>query len=641
MTRLEFDELVRRLESRYADRPAALQRSCSLWVMSGLLGMTSWIIFFLALGALLLGAGTMNEPPLGIVLMVAGVFLVLIGISQAAYVLRIETGKHPGLIIEPGRAPALTRLLESLRADMQCRTFDEVRVSLAFNAMVRQVPRLGWLGWPRTILELGLPLLEALSPEECRAVVAHEFVHLSKRHAGGGRLFLLRSTWQDLVERMQQAPKGRTEQASRWVLVKFLAWYWPRLNARLIVLSRAHEYEADREAARLAGNDAVCGALWRIECLDSWLSERFWPAVREGTRESADPPADVVCRLKEAYRRTPADSQHWIELGLSRVAAFDDTHPTFLDRAKQLGWSAEKARQRGFPVVTERTAAEELLGEDLRRIETELSEEWRRLMAGSWTQLHHQSKTQPNRSAADQSVITVADRLAWESARELAGREGVAAAAPLLRELLRLEPAHNGAAALLGSHLVKEGDARGEDLLLGVIKRNDEDWLAPACEALEDYYRTHGRMDRVAEIRARLDRHEAELRAAQRERSAIAPRDRFIDHALGGEALQELQELLAETPGVAQAWLARKKLEHFPHRALFVLCVASAGPAWPWAGATRDQTVAQQLAAKVKLPGQQLVIGARGPFRRTARKIMSHAGALVYAKATGPGATLP
>jgi hypothetical protein len=636
MTRLEFDDLVRRLERRYADRPKALQRACSLWVVSGLLGMSSWSIFFLALGVLLLGVGALYEPPLGIVLMIAGVFLVLIGISQAAQVLRIETGKHPGQIIGPGQAPALTKLLESLQRDMQCRPFDEVRISLVFNAVVRQVPRLGWLGWPRTFLELGLPLLCALSPEECRAVVAHEFVHLSKRHAGDGRLFLLRSTWQDLVERMQQVPRGGIERASRWVLVKFLAWYWPRLNARLIVLSRAHEYEADREAARLAGRDAVCTALFRIECLGSWLAARFWPAMREGARESADPPTDIICRLREGCRKIPADSEHWIDLALSGATACDDTHPAFLDRAQQLGWSAREARQCGFPVVTERSAAEEFLGEDLGKIERELSDEWRRLMAGTWTQLHHDAKAQANRPATGRPAIdqasTTVTHLSWESARELAEREGVVAAAPLLRELLRLDPGHNGAAALLGSHLVKEGDALGEDLLLGVIKRNDEDWLAPACEALEEYYRTHGRLDRVADIRARLDGHEAAVRAAQRERSAITSRDRFIDHGLGSEALQELQRLLAETPDLAHAWLARKQLEHFPHRALFLLCVASAGSGWPWAGTGRDHALVRQLSAKVKLPGQQLVIGARGPFRGTAKKIMSHAGAEVYAR---------
>ncbi len=33
---------------------------------------------------------------------------------------------------------------------------------------VHELPRLGLLGWPRTILEIGLPLAEAMSPEELR-----------------------------------------------------------------------------------------------------------------------------------------------------------------------------------------------------------------------------------------------------------------------------------------------------------------------------------------------------------------------------------------------------------------------------------------------------------------------------------------
>ena len=55
-----------------------------------------------------------------------------------------------------------------------------------FNAGVREVPRLGLLGWPRTYLEIGLPLSMAVAQEEIRAILAHEFAHLSARHGRSG-----------------------------------------------------------------------------------------------------------------------------------------------------------------------------------------------------------------------------------------------------------------------------------------------------------------------------------------------------------------------------------------------------------------------------------------------------------------------
>ena len=43
------------------------------------------------------------------------------------------------------------------------------------------------------------------------------------------------------------------------------------------MLSRAHEYQADRQAAELAGAAELTAALWRLECYAPWLADRFWP----------------------------------------------------------------------------------------------------------------------------------------------------------------------------------------------------------------------------------------------------------------------------------------------------------------------------------------------------------------------------
>ena len=124
-------------------------------------------------------------------------------------------------LLKPGEAPALSGLLDSLRRELRCRPFDEVLVSMDFNAGVREVPRLGVFGWPRTVLEIGLPLSSVLSAEELRAVLAHEFVHLSARHGRSGhRLYRLHRTWGNLIEQMQKPASGRTDRSVRWAVSK-------------------------------------------------------------------------------------------------------------------------------------------------------------------------------------------------------------------------------------------------------------------------------------------------------------------------------------------------------------------------------------------------------------------------------------
>jgi hypothetical protein len=68
-----------------------------------------------------------------------------------------------------------------LTAEIRFRTprFHHVLVTDDFNAAVVQAPRLGLFGWYRNYLLIGLPLAKALTVEQFKAVLAHEF---AKRH---------------------------------------------------------------------------------------------------------------------------------------------------------------------------------------------------------------------------------------------------------------------------------------------------------------------------------------------------------------------------------------------------------------------------------------------------------------------------
>jgi hypothetical protein len=150
MTRRKFDELVERIETRYHGRPAALQRATTAWAALGLIGIMAWVGFLLVVGSLLFICGIVVEPPAGLSILGIGVLLVVLGVRQTCLFLLVDIGVPKGRRLHPTEAPVLWRKLESLRRELQCRPLSGVFLSMEFNAAVREVPRLGLLGWPRT-----------------------------------------------------------------------------------------------------------------------------------------------------------------------------------------------------------------------------------------------------------------------------------------------------------------------------------------------------------------------------------------------------------------------------------------------------------------------------------------------------------
>ncbi len=643
MTRHDFDALVKEIEGRYASRQAALERSISAWVAFGLTGVVSWLALLFLMGAAAFASGMFLEAPLSIILLVVGVLLLVYGASQAGLFLLTEIAPPAGRLLKPGEAPALNNLLEGLQRKLGCRPFDEVRVSLDFNASVREFPRLGVLGWPRTVLEIGLPLSTTLTPDELRAVLAHEFVHLSARHGrSGNRLYRLHRTWETLLKKIQRPGAGK----SNSIVSKFVEWYWPRLHARSQVLSRLQEFQADRIAAGLCGAATLASALWRMECLWPWLSERFWVDLYREAEHSAEPPDDVLARLRTALEIPPSavESALWTDRGLSRATDVNDSHPSFPARAQALGLPLADFRASGFPKAPHPSAAEAFLGPDLERIEQELASDWRRMNQAAWRERHRReaagrrrrkphdlreagteiASTSPKESTAPQDVSSL-----WETARETIDRRGIAPAVTRLRAILAQNAEHAGASVVLGQHLLGVGDSEGERWLLGVIDRADEQWMTRACNVLEDHYRTTGQTDRLQAIRARLDRYDSEILLAQRERSTIHPGDRFLPHGLTVDALSSLREVASSEPDCVAVWLVRKDLQYFLNRPLFILCLAGTPSTWGFARPDLESALVRRFIPRVQLPGQVLVIARSGKSRKLARSVVSCPGSQV------------
>ena len=644
----EFDTLLRQIESRYQGRQAALERSISRWIWLGFVVLISWVLFLALSASACLIIAFLVEGQLAIVLNAAGALLAIAVVWQAVDLLSVEPQTNDDYTVPRNATPQLNQMLDDLARDLLCPPIDEIHITLECNASVVEIPRMGLFKRPKTILSIGYPLAFAMSPAEFRAVMAHELLHISARHGKGSqRIYQLSRRWGNLFDRMQKPSSSSVSQYSRSATTRFINWFWPRLNARNLILSKMQEFQADLAAARASGATEFARSLWRLSTLDPWLDDRFWPSIHAQVAELPEPPSNIVSLLEQSLQTPPSPehAQLWTERALARATLPDETHPALLDRVKAMGLDADDLRALGTPTAAQPSAVDAYLADLAPEIQTKLSQDWAKKNRGAWRDRYRRSLSRARQeilSASQTQVDTTPKPLdqppqtqidvhaTWESACQVASLQGIAHAVPLLRQVLEADPSHNGASVVLGQHLASEGNPQGEQLLLQALENNDERWTPQAGMALLQHYRRNGQTQRLGPLQARLDQHQADLEASQRERAQINARDTLLPHNLNDSQLQTLRQTLQTQTNLASAWLVRKKIQYFTQRPMFVLCVQAQQTSRWFKDASKDQALVRSLVPRVHLPGQVLVIAPQGSFTSLARKCQKSPDSLIF-----------
>ena len=209
-----FQSLVARLERDSAAAPRAYRVRVAALAM---LGFGILALLLVALAA-------------GMVLMV-GVVVALVVTGGKAWILLLKLGKLAALLAVPvfylmkatvkalfiriaapqgheirrEQAPALFEAIDRMRRKMGGPPVHHVLVDDRVNAGLSQRPAFGLLGWPRNYMVLGLPLLEALPPDEALSIVAHEYGHLAgSQNRFSAFIYRLRHTWSTVESHVDQ-----------------------------------------------------------------------------------------------------------------------------------------------------------------------------------------------------------------------------------------------------------------------------------------------------------------------------------------------------------------------------------------------------------------------------------------------------
>jgi heat shock protein HtpX len=192
---------------------------------------------------------------------------------------RRQRFEPPGPELAQFRAPALHRMIGDVAEQTGQETPAQIYLAPDVNAAVLQRGGLLGLGGKRVLL-VGLPLIDALTVRQLRAVIAHEFGHF---HSGDTRLGPWFYRTYDALERTVIALH---EAESIWR--KPFTWYLDFFLRRTAALKRRQEFLADELAARIGGRDAAIAGLEEISkaapAFHGFWSSEAAPVLESGHR---------------------------------------------------------------------------------------------------------------------------------------------------------------------------------------------------------------------------------------------------------------------------------------------------------------------------------------------------------------------
>ncbi|HEX5725566.1 MAG TPA: M48 family metallopeptidase [Longimicrobiaceae bacterium] len=565
----------------------------------------------------------LREGSFGAVAKLGVPLLFFIGVLVEA--MWIEIAPPKGIVLTRAEAPALWDEIERVRREIGAPAPYQVLVDGELNASVQQVPRFGFLGWYRTYLTIGLPLAASLTAEEFRAVLAHEYGHVSRKHGGlAVWIYRVRATYEAVLQALEERRHW-----SRGVLLRFLRWYAPFLDAYTAVLRRAHEFEADRAAAQVAGTEAAASTLCRVRVSGRYLESVFWPSVSALVPEREYAPADVFRRL---LREGPEAAQHadaalWLTEEAGRRTEPWDSHPSLAERLAALGAAPALPGAPARP-----SAAEGLFGPRLEGLADRLGRRWADSVQFSWRKEHEEQARAAERLAALEAHAA-GEPLAAPQARErillTVQLHGETVAMPLMRDFLDAGEEDPYVSFLLGGTLLKQGDEAGLRHLERAMEL-DVDATPTACAIAADFLDRGGRAAEAEGYRRRSDAYVETMQQAAVERDTLSPKDRLLPHGLDEAEARALGARIAATVGgIKRILLVRKEVAVRADSACWVLAVEPV-----WKRGERDEDAANRLMDRlmrsVSLPGSLIVVDLSGNVRAFRTAIERVPGAELY-----------
>lgn len=584
-------------------------------ILSALLAY--FFIFFVILITLLLIKFVISSGRLIALKLLFPFLLLLYGLIRSLW---IKFTPPQGITLNPEANPLLFLTLDHIRLTLNTPKIHQVLLTDDFNAAIIQLPRLGMLGWYKNYLLLGLPLMQALTPDQFKAVLAHELGHVSRAHGRiGSWIYRISQTWLQISDYFEAH-----QHWSNFIIRRFFQWFYPRFHAYSFILMREHEYEADQAAALVEGSRCIADALINISLKGAYLTQEFWPSLYRQANDTPKPPGPYIemgNRLRTGGELPQAN--HWLLEAMTEESDYTEIHPSLKDRLAAL---KEEAR---IPAANHQRAAEYFLGERAQELLKAFDLKWLKANLDSWEE--HFKTRQENKIRFNElrNKLSSGEKFDAQNLMELAWFteefESPELALPYYQATLREDPDFAAASYHLGRVLLEKKGCEADALhYLNTAMEADYDFIIPGNHLLIQYFIGQDRPEEAEKYLSKALDFARILKLAKEERQVRLDHN-YIWHGLSSEQLLEIVQQLRQYPELSQAYLVRRKVQYLLNRPMYVLVIVQTH-----SGRSREKTsLTDRIASQVSFPGEAFVVELNWKNRKlkSVRKIQ---GALIY-----------
>ncbi len=542
------------------------------------------------------------------------VILPVIWVLLKSLWVRIES--PTGYSVTEKDCPELFAEIAKLRKLLKTPRIHKVILTPEFNASINQTPRLGIFGWNQNCLTLGMELLMTLSVQQAESVLAHEFGHLSGNHGRfNGWIYRARISWYRIMEAFHDADNVGVR-----IMRKFFDWYAPRFAAYSFALARMNEFEADMIAAELTSNDSASSALVNTYVSGPYIDQKYWQEYFSKADEMAAPDHAPWAGLEGFLgNHQPASDELSAKLAkeLECRTSYDDTHPCLKDRLASLGTPAS------LPVPSKDTAAQVWLGAHFSQIVKDFDAEWMDANRLRWSERYEYVVASRKRlsTLAAFAEEQLSDDDLWSKATLTEEFAEATDAFLIFQKYHQRHPRDPNAAYVLGR---MSFDNEDDDLLKYMELALEEPGLVIDACKYAYYFLNNANREKEAEWwRDRAEQQIAIDQESEQERETLEPKDTLLVYDSDQETIRYISDILKQHKKIKKAWLAQKKLLHYPDVPALAIAVAFKGFVY------NREKITNEITEALELKCTFYVVAKGGEHNKLAKMVIKHGSRIV------------